>query len=129
MRSVDWQRAARVLEAHERIVAAWVFGSAQKGLLGPESDLDIGVLFQETPSFAEWAKLRASLQQALQFEEVDLVTLNEANPILRFEAVSGRSLFCRDVGHRAAFVSLAAREYEDEMGWVQHRMNRQGKAV
>ncbi len=129
MRSVDWQRATRVLAAYESVIAAWAFGSAQKGMLGPESDLDIGVLFREMPSFAEWARLRADLQQALQFEEVDLVTLNEANPILRFEAVSGRPLFCRDAGHRAAFVSLAAREYEDEMGWIQHRMNRQRKAV
>ena len=129
MCSVEWQTATRVLAAHKDIVAAWAFGSAQKGFLGPESDLDIGVLFRETPSFAEWARLRADLQQALQFEEIDLVTLNEANPILRFEAVSGRPLFCRDVGHRAAFVSLAAREYEDEMAWVQHRMNRQRKAV
>jgi predicted nucleotidyltransferase len=129
MRSIDWETATHVLAAHESIIAAWAFGSAQKGQLGPESDLDIGVLFRDTPSFEEWASLRASLQQALQFEEVDLVTLNEANPILRFEAVSGRSIFCRDTGHRAAFVSLAAREYEDEIGWVQHGMNRQKRAV
>ena len=129
MRSVDWQRATRVLSAHESIIAAWVFGSAQKGLVGPESDLDIGVLFREPPPFAEWARLRAALQQALQFDAIDLVALNEANAILRFEAVSGRPLFCRDAGHRAAFVSLTAREYEDEIDWVEHRMNRQQKAV
>lgn len=41
--------------------------------------------------------------------------LNEANPILRFEAVSGKRLFCRDLSALAEFVSLAAREYEDEM--------------
>ena len=80
-------------------------------------------------NFAEWAKLRADLQQALQIEEIDLVTLNGANPILRFEAISGRSLFCRDMGNRAAFVSLAAREYEDEIGWVEHRMNQERKAI
>ena len=129
MRSIDWQTATHVLAAHESVIAAWAFGSARKGMLGPESDLDIGVLFRDTPSFEEWASLRASLQQTLRFEEVDLVTLNEANPILQFEAVSGRPLFCRDAGQRAAFVSLAAREYEDEMGWVEHRMNRQRKAV
>ena len=129
MRRVDWQAATDVLAAHESVIAAWIFGSAQKGLLGPESDLDIGVLFQKTPSFEEWARLRADLQQALQFEEIDLVTLNEANPILRFEAVSGRPIFCRDSGHRAVFVSLTAREYEDEMGWVQHRMDHERKVV
>lgn len=72
--------------------------------------------------FDEWATLRADLQQTLQFERIDLVILNQANPILRFEAVSGRPVFCRDAARRAEFVSLTAREYEDEMAWVRRSM-------
>jgi hypothetical protein len=51
----------------------------------------------------------------LAFDEIDLVALNDASPILRFEAVSDRPVNVTDLERRAAFVSLTAREYEDEM--------------
>ena len=78
-------------------------------------DLDVGVLWEERPTLDELAGLRMILQDALHFDAIDLITLNNASPILRFEVVSGRPIFCRDAGQRAAFVSLTAREYEDEM--------------
>jgi hypothetical protein len=62
------------------------------------------------------------LQSALNIEEIDLVVLNKANPILRFEAISGRSLFCRDLSRRAEFASLTAREYEDSMAMVERAL-------
>jgi hypothetical protein len=43
-----------------------------------------------------------------------------------FEAVSGKLLFCRDWQQMAAFVSLVAREYEDEM--AQWRMALQARS-
>ena len=125
MPSIDWQRVEEILVAHPQVMAAWAFGSAQRGQVNPGSDLDIGVLFEGPPALKEQLELLGDLQQALQLEEIDLVALNEANPILRFEAISGRSLFCRDAGRRAEFASLTAREYEDEMAlaerWVRER--------
>jgi predicted nucleotidyltransferase len=119
MYSVDWQRLEQVLAASPNVIAAWVFGSAQNGQINEGSDLDIGVLFGSKPSLDELLNLMADLQKALQFDEVDLVPLNEANPILRFEAISGRAVFCRDASRRAEFASLTAREYEDEMAMVE----------
>jgi predicted nucleotidyltransferase len=119
MFNVDFQRAEQVLSAYPNIVAAWVFGSAQSGQIREGSDLDIGVLFDSKPSFDQLLELVGDLQRALQFENIDLVPLNEANSILRFEAISGRSLFCRDAGLRAEFASLTAREYEDEMALLE----------
>lgn len=51
----------------------------------------------------------------VDFDEIDLVVLNQASPILRFEAVSGLPVYTSDMEARATFVSLTAREYEDEM--------------
>jgi predicted nucleotidyltransferase len=119
MYSVDWERLEQVLAASSNVIAAWVFGSAQNGQISEGSDLDIGVLFDSKPSLDELLNLMADLQKALQFDEVDLVPLNEANPILRFEAISGRAVFCRDASRRAEFASLTAREYEDEMAMVE----------
>jgi predicted nucleotidyltransferase len=104
-----------MLAATPTVIAAWVFGSAQGGEVGEGSDVDIGLLMESKPSFDEQLELWVSLQKAIRVAELDLVVLNEANPILRFEAISGRAIFCRDVGRRAEFASLTAREYEDSM--------------
>ncbi len=55
-------------------------------------------------------------------DEIDLLVLNDAAPIACFEAISGRAVFCRDRFRRAEFVSLRAREYEDEMGVLRRGM-------
>lgn len=98
-----------------RIVGAWLFGSARDGEVRPGSDLDIGILFDGKPGLDALAECRARLQQATGFEEVDLVPLNAASPLLRFEALCGRRLTCADENRCAEFASLTAREYEDEM--------------
>jgi predicted nucleotidyltransferase len=114
-RAIDWENAAHVWRETPEVIAAWAFGSAQNGSVGPGSDIDVAVWFESPPSLEAQIALLAQLQEALGFEEIDLVVLNDANPILRFEAISGRSLFCRDRARRAEFASLTAREYEDEM--------------
>jgi predicted nucleotidyltransferase len=121
--TIDWQRTAQVWEETTEVVAAWAFGSARDGRVGPGSDIDIAVLLESPPSPSEQITLLAKLQAALQFEDIDLVVLNGANPILRFEAISGRPLFCRDRGRRAEFASLTAREYEDELAFWQRALH------
>ncbi len=104
------------------VVAAWAFGSAQDGEIRPGGDVDIAVLLAAPPTFAEKMALMGRLMDALQVDENDLTILNEADAILRFEAVSGRLLFCRDEAQRIAFVSLTAREYEDDLGQWRHAL-------
>ncbi|WP_025322972.1 type VII toxin-antitoxin system MntA family adenylyltransferase antitoxin [Deferrisoma camini] len=135
MCTVDVDAAVRVLAACTNVVAAWVFGSASGGRVRPGGDVDVAVLFRRPPSLDELADLRADLQEALGFEEIDLVPLTDESPAaLRFEALSGRRVFCRDVGRVAEFQSLASREYEDDMAfaarglraWAEARRQRQG---
>lgn len=114
-RIIDWENLEPIWENKPEITAAWVFGSAQTGEVRSKGDVDIGLLMAAVPSFDEQLDLFGRLQQALNMDEVDLVILNEANPILRFEAVSGRRLYCRDPQAVAGFVSLTAREYENEV--------------
>lgn len=114
-RQIDWQKTISIWEAHPKIIAAWAFGSAQDGTLREGGDVDTAVLANTPLTFDEQLTLLGQLQATLQTDDIDLVILNEANPILRFEAVSGKRLFCRDLSTMASFVSLTAREYEDEM--------------
>lgn len=112
---IDATALAAVFERQPVVIAAWLFGSAQEGELRPGSDVDLGVLFAASPTLDTLADLRAEVQAALRIDDIDLIPLNEAGPILRFEAISGRPIFCRDVSRRAEFASLTAREYEDAM--------------
>lgn len=114
-RQIDWQKTIPIWEQNPKIVAAWAFGSAQDGTVREGGDVDTAVLTTSPLTFNEQLTLLGQLQAALHIDEIDLILLNEANPILRFEAVAGKRLFCRDLSAMAGFVSLAAREYEDEM--------------
>ena len=129
MCAVDWRVLEQVLEEEPDLIAAWVFGSAQEGQVRPEGDLDIGVLFASRPSLSVRAGLRAKLQQVLRIDAIDLVVLNDASPLLRFEALSGRPVFCRDPDRRAVFASLTAREYEDECAVLQQGMRYHAEVV
>jgi len=117
--NIDWDLLAEILAAVPNVMAAWVFGSAQNGLVREGGDLDVGVLFTSPPSLDDLAALRATLQQATQVDDIDLVPLNRAASILRFEAVSGRLIFKRDAAQMVEFVSLAAREYEFDLALLQ----------
>jgi predicted nucleotidyltransferase len=119
MFSVDWQSVEHIWPAKGYITAVWAFGSAQEGWIRPGSDLDIGVFFISAPSLDELADLRSELQNVLQFDDIDLVVLNTASPITRFEIISGRLIYCRDQGKLAEIASLTAREYEDSMAFIQ----------
>ncbi|MDW7711666.1 MAG: nucleotidyltransferase domain-containing protein [Deferrisomatales bacterium] len=118
MSRVEWGAAEQVLSTHPRVVAAWAFGSAQGGDVRRGGDVDVGVLLAGEASLDELAELRADLQQALRQDDVDLVILNRASSILRFEALSARRIFCRDEAATAAFASLTAREYEDDVAFL-----------
>jgi predicted nucleotidyltransferase len=119
---IDWNRTKQVWDTAPNVVAAWAFGSAQCGRVKTGSDVDIAVLMESSPSLDERLELLGRLQDALQVEEIDLLVLNDANPIARFEAILGLPLFCRDLARRAEFASLTAREYEDEMAFWQRAL-------
>jgi len=118
--SLDLTAVAGTLARHPHVIAGWVFGSAQNGTVRPGGDVDVGVLFDREPDLDEMADLRADLQEALHFDRIDLVVLNKAQVILRFEAISGQRVYCRDAERMADFVSLTAREYEDAMALLQY---------
>jgi predicted nucleotidyltransferase len=116
---VDLIQAQRVWEKNSSVAAVWSFGSAKDGIVAPGSDLDIAVLFSSLPNIEQLAELRADLQDVFDFDSIDLLILNSAGTISSMEAVSGKILFCRDRNKRAEFVSLVARQYEDDMAFLE----------
>ena len=122
MLRIEWTLLDKLWKETPEIDSVWVFGSAQKGEVREGGDCDFGILFKGKPSFDTLADLQMSIQKKIKINDIDLVSLNKASAILRFEAISGHRLFCRDKATCAEHVSLWAREYEDAMGILQKNM-------
>jgi hypothetical protein len=87
----------------EGIVAAYLFGSHAEGRAHRESDVDVAVLldFAARPDaaarFHERVRLSAELVSATGSNDVDVVVLNDAPPILaRRIVLEGRLVHCSD---------------------------------
>ena len=107
--------ATNVLNSFPKITSAWLFGSHARGQARPDSDVDIAILVTEPLSTDELIRLSSKLSWETSQDRVDLVVLNEAPPILAFEAISGINLLCQDETAQAEFASLTCRLYEEDI--------------
>jgi predicted nucleotidyltransferase len=105
---------ARSLLASAGVEVAILFGSAASGKLRPDSDIDIGILASVGRDIGLDGELAlgAALERIFG-REVDLVRLDTASTLLRFEASQGRCLHEEREGAFADFVARALLEYED----------------
>lgn len=98
---------------------AYIFGSAQDGNVGKNSDIDIAFYFSENIEMSEdlILKIIKNFEKIYPNLTLDICNLNTASLILKFEVLSGKKLFVRDyfTDKFIDFFSLTAREYEDEM--------------
>ena len=103
-----------------------VFGSAARGADRPDSDLDVGVLFDgagRAPLLGEPAEpfeaRREAVADALRADrEIDLVVLDEVDPLLLHEvAVDGRPVFQAEPGIFEEFRIRAIKRYFDT-AWI-----------
>jgi len=110
-----------IFAKHREIVVAFVFGSVGRGSEGPLSDVDIAVLLDEAIRIEESgygysADLTAEIMRALHRNDVDLIVLNTAPPLLKYQVLrNGKLLFCRSGSRLAEFRLRAFNEYQD---WV-----------
>ena len=107
------ERLQNVFGQFPEVRAVYLFGSAAEGRRGPESDLDLGVLADEEAFAEHKLELLTELARA-GIDEVDLLLLNTADTVTRFEAVRPNMLIYRsgDFDHDA-FYSLVVRKYLD----------------
>ncbi len=106
------------MQCHEEILFAYLFGSQATGKTRHDSDVDIAVyLPKEIPPkrFFDWRlKLMAELRPVLRTDAVDVVILNEAPLVLRYEIISkGKILLNRDPKKELEYKLWAWDEYFD----------------
>jgi uncharacterized protein len=84
-------RLAPVFAGEPAVAAAYVFGSVARGEAGPDSDLDIGVVYESDHAAKHDAlatRLAAQISRATGVERVDLVDLEEQGPIFCHQVLS-----------------------------------------
>ena len=88
-----------------------LFGSSVHGVRHAESDLDLAFLFDQP---AEILHLTNEVIRLLRTDQVDVVDLRRASPLLTFSiAQKGQLLYERSPGLFHSFYSLSFRRYAD----------------
>lgn len=106
-----------VFERHG-ILAAYLFGSRADGSAHPNSDYDFGILVmpfdREKHNLAYATRLGLEMEDAADLNRADVVLLNTASIMMRFEIMKrGRLIYCRDHELRTDFEDVVIRDYLD----------------
>ncbi len=102
------------LKAFPEVELAVIFGSVARGDASPGSDVDIGVR-SRGPSRELLSRLEVHLRRASQ-REVELVSLDDAPPLLRFEIARDGKLLMERRPH--AWADFRARAMVDWWDWA-----------
>lgn len=107
------KKSKDILIKYEEIIFAYVFGSHAKGSPRENSDIDIGIYLKTSLGTYEYLNMKRELSEALK-EEVDLVILNDASPLLKFEIYRNNILlFTRDKTMESKYKVKTLFEYND----------------
>ena len=103
---------------HKGVVAAMLIGSRARASAGPLSDIDVGVWHEPDLDPSERLDLRlelaAAAAAALHTDEVDVVLLNQATPLMRHRAIrDGQPLVERDRRARVRMETKGILDYLD----------------
>jgi predicted nucleotidyltransferase len=102
------------LAVEQKVKFAYLFGSTARNATGPLSDLDVAVYLDgRVDFFTTRLLLMESLAKRLGTEKFDLVVLNNAPVVLKFEAVKNGRLLKEDHPRRVLFETRVLREYLD----------------
>lgn len=112
------RRLVRALQARGEIQEAYLFGSHAAGRAQDHSDIDIAVRVDEGSlhgsDYGYAAELTAHLMAALGANDVDVVILNAAPPVLYHRVLrDGRRILSRDPRATAAHEGYALSRYCD----------------
>lgn len=95
------------------VVLAIVFGSHGTEFQRKDSDIDFAVLFDNKISMMEEMKILDELSSILSFENIDLLNLNKAPVIMKFEALGGQIIYERDFNETSDFMEKVFKIYGD----------------
>ncbi len=97
----------------KEILTVYLFGSYGTELENEQSDLDLGILFSAPLSLMEEMALAAEIEEIMECE-VDLVSLNKVNILLKYKTIkTGSKIYESTPLSTAEFIESVLREYFD----------------
>jgi predicted nucleotidyltransferase len=120
-------RVTAYLAKRDRLVAAYLFGSLAEETDHWLSDVDVALLLphntDRATAFATRLRVAADLEKLCQ-RSVDVVILNHAPPLLRFQVVQrGLVLVEQDSTTRCLFQARAMSEYYDAKRYLDYQFS------
>jgi predicted nucleotidyltransferase len=120
-------RIRAYLTQQEGLVAAYLFGSMAEETSHRLSDVDVALLLPHNTdreaAFDTRLRIAGELQTLCQ-RPVDVVILNHAPPLLRFQVIQrGRLLMERDVTARCLFAARTMSEYYDAKRYLDYQFS------
>ncbi len=114
---VDAPLLQSIFSQYPEIQAVYLFGSTAAGMVHAESDLDLAIVSE--PSLYK-VKLDLLTELARRgFCQVDLLYLEKADPVLRYEAVrQNRLIYATQEFDRGAYYSQIVRHYLDLLPYL-----------
>jgi predicted nucleotidyltransferase len=114
----DIKRIVHYFKGQDEVSALYIFGGYAKGRKTGESDIDVGILVDESRlkrrNFEFFKKKYYAASPAFSMRLVDIVILNTAPPFLKHQVLkTGRVLFDRNRKLRVSFTTNAITEYLD----------------
>lgn len=102
-----------ILIENEGILFAYIFGSYAQNRIREDSDIDIAIYLKNKIEIDEYLSMKMDLSEVTK-REIDLVVLNDATPLLKYEIYKNNILlFTRDKTIESKYKVKTLFEYND----------------
>lgn len=117
-------RICRLFDPDPRVQLVYLFGSrAGKSTADPNSDIDIAIYTTDDFGWDDYHHAAGEIPQVLDSGRFDLVWLNRADPVFRFDVVrSGRLMLSRSAETENAFEYRTTRAFWDYRLYLKRHM-------
>ncbi len=112
-----------LIREDSRILACYLFGSRADKRETPDSDIDMAIHTSRDFRWDDYYLLYGELTKKLKSDRLDLIWLNQAEPIICFEVLkNGKLLFFRDVDELNELELKIRKRYYDHVLYLRrHR--------
>lgn len=98
---------------NDNIELAYLFGSRASGKHAPNSDYDIGLKLKNEISFEDKFFMEVNIRKILNTQALDLVLIDQAPLVLKFNIICGKCLYSTDSTLRVEFEANTMSRYYD----------------